>query len=56
MRNAVIRKKRIKVERAYLDFISRPIRHMSGVVHIEGASVVDYDSFINRARIMAMYT
>jgi len=30
MRNAVIRKKRLKVERAHLDFISKPMRIVIG--------------------------
>ena len=46
MRHAVIRKKRLKVERAYLDFINQPMRFVSGV-NINTPDKLDLDAIIS---------
>ncbi|WP_178996892.1 hypothetical protein [Paenarthrobacter nitroguajacolicus] len=56
MRNAVIRKKRLKAERIVDDYMRMPTRIVTGVVNISTPDDIDYDSFAARSRIVAMYT
>lgn len=55
MRNAVIRKKRLQVERALEDFMRMPTHIMLPEIDITNMEPIDYDSFQARVRSTAIF-